>query len=87
MDIADPDILHSVESELLESAFHAVLEEMDASTRFNEAFFKGLHRKPFIALYDWAGEYRQYEQKRLAILLLPSHSNSGNFMVCPFRGR
>jgi cell filamentation protein len=58
MDITDPDILHAVESELLQSAFLLRVADMNATTRFDENFFKGLHRQTFCVLYEWAGEYR-----------------------------
>jgi len=58
MDITDSDVLHAVESELLQSAFHVFVADMDANTRFDEFYFKELHRQIFIGLYDWAREYR-----------------------------
>ena len=58
MGITESDVLHAVESELLQSAFRLFLADLDETTRFDENFFKGLHRQTFGALYEWAGEYR-----------------------------
>ena len=58
MEITDPEVLHVIEEELLQSAFRLFLADMDDAIRFDEAYFKALHRQTFSALYEWAGEYR-----------------------------
>ena len=58
MDITDPELLHVIEEELLQTAFGLFLADMDDTLRFDEAYFKALHRQTFSALYEWAGEYR-----------------------------
>lgn len=56
--IADADILHEIEAQLLQQAYAAFVSELQSDTRFDEAYFLSLHRRTFESLYPWAGCYR-----------------------------
>lgn len=56
--IEDPDVLHSLENELLQEAYAVFYEELTPETRFDESYYKSLHRRTFESLYEWAGLYR-----------------------------
>lgn len=58
LNISDAEILHEIEAQLLQQAYRAFVDELDASTRFDEACFLSLHRRTFESLYAWAGQYR-----------------------------
>jgi cell filamentation protein len=56
--IETPDLLHEVEEALLQQAYNRFISELDSSIRFDEDYFKSLHRDTFESLYEWAGLYR-----------------------------
>lgn len=56
--IETPDLLHEVEATLLQQAYTRFITELDPSVRFDENYFKALHRDTFESLYEWAGLYR-----------------------------
>lgn len=56
--IATPDLLHEVESTLLQQAYIRFITDLDPSVRFDEDYFKSLHRDTYESLYEWAGLYR-----------------------------
>lgn len=58
--ITDSVELHELESELLVEAYQIFSGELEDSILFDENYFKSLHRRTFSDLYDWAGEYRQF---------------------------
>ena len=58
LNIADAEVLHEIEAQLLQQAYQAFVAELDASTRFDEPYFQSLHRRTFETLYAWAGQYR-----------------------------
>lgn len=58
LEIDDAELLHAIEAELLQQAYARFVDELSPDTRFNEAYFRGLHRRTFESLYDWAGHYR-----------------------------
>lgn len=58
LNIADAEILHEIEVQLLQQAYQTFVAELTADTRFDEAYFQSLHRRTFETLYDWAGQYR-----------------------------
>lgn len=62
--ITNSEELHELESELLEEAYQVFYQELTEETLFNEAYFKGLHRRTFEGLYDWAGDYRQFNMSK-----------------------
>jgi len=61
LNITDPDTLRALEAELLQQAYVLFAQDLDPSVRFDENYFKALHRQTFSTLYDWAGEYRRLD--------------------------
>ncbi|MCX7067600.1 MAG: Fic family protein [Methylococcales bacterium] len=62
--ITDSDELHEFERELLTEAYQVFYNELDDNTVFDEAYFKSLHQRTFESLYDWAGQYRQFNMTK-----------------------
>ncbi len=62
--IDDSELLHEIESNLLEQAYRTFIGELGQETRFDEAYFKSLHQRTFSALYDWAGHYRTVDMAK-----------------------
>lgn len=62
--IESPDLLHEIEETLLQQAYRRFITELDAATRFDESYFKSLHRDTFESLYDWAGVYRAVDMSK-----------------------
>lgn len=62
--IEEPDLLHEIESTLLQQAYARFIAELDQSVRFNENYFKALHRDTFESLYEWAGLYRTVDTSK-----------------------
>jgi cell filamentation protein len=62
--ITDAELLHEVEARLLQEAYAAFVSELRPSVRFDEAYFKSLHRRTWASLYDWAGEYRGVDMSK-----------------------
>jgi cell filamentation protein len=62
--INNPEELHELEGELLEEAYQVFYQELDEQTLFNEEYFKSLHQRTFEGLYEWAGEYRQFNMSK-----------------------
>lgn len=58
LNISDADVLHEIEAQLLQQAYLAFVSELNADTRFDEAYFQSLHRRTYESLYAWAGQYR-----------------------------
>ncbi len=56
--IETPDLLHEVEATLLQQAYTRFITDLAPAVRFDEDFFKGLHRDTYESLYEWAGQYR-----------------------------
>lgn len=50
--IATPDLLHEVESTLLQQAYIRFITDLDPSVRFDEDYFKSLHRDTYESLYE-----------------------------------
>ena len=63
-DIRDKETLHEIEKELLEEAYAIFFEELNDDTRFDENYFKSLHKRTFESLYDWAGVYRDFNMAK-----------------------
>ena len=59
--IEDPGLLHEVEETLLQEAYQIFIAELESKVRFDEEYFKALHYRTFISLYEWAGEYRSVD--------------------------
>jgi len=59
--IEDPGLLHEVEEALLQEAYQIFIAELESKVRFDEEYFKALHYRTFISLYEWAGEYRSVD--------------------------
>ena len=62
--ITNTDELHELERELLEEAYQVFYHALTDDTLFDEAYFKALHRRTFEGLYDWAGDYRQFNMSK-----------------------
>jgi cell filamentation protein len=62
--IEAPDLLHEVEATLLQQAYTRFITELAPSTRFDENYFKALHRDTFESLYEWAGLYRTVDMSK-----------------------
>ncbi len=62
--ITDSGELHELECELLTEAYQVFSRELDDNTLFDEDYFKSLHRRTFTNLYEWAGEYRQFNMSK-----------------------
>lgn len=60
LNIQDHQKLHQLESDLLEEAYRIFIDELNEETKFNEAYFKALHKRTFETLYEWAGKYRDF---------------------------
>lgn len=62
--IEEPDLLHEVEATLLQQAYTRFITELDSSTRFDESYFKALHRDTYETVYEWAGLYRTVDMSK-----------------------
>lgn len=62
--IETPDLLHEVEGTLLQQAYTRFITELDPSVRFDEDYFKSLHRDTYESLYEWAGLYRNVDMSK-----------------------
>jgi cell filamentation protein len=58
LNISDAEILHEIETQLLQQAYQTFVAELNADTRFDEPYFQSLHQRTFESLYAWAGQYR-----------------------------
>jgi len=56
--IADADLLHEIEAQLLQQAYSHFVAALQTDTALDQAYFQSLHRHTFESLYDWAGHYR-----------------------------
>ena len=50
--------------ELVEKAYGIFYDELTDETKFDESYFKSLHRRTFESLYDWAGKYRTFNMSK-----------------------
>ena len=64
LNIKDANKLHQLEKELLEEAYEIFINELNNNTRFDEKFFKSLHKRTFESLYEWAGVYRDFNMAK-----------------------
>lgn len=62
--IEDAGLLHEIEEALLQQAYQIFIAELESTICFDEAYFKMLHYRTFITLYDWAGEYRSVDMSK-----------------------
>lgn len=62
--ITEADLLHEIEQGLLQQAYQVFIAELQPDTRFDENYFKSLHKRTWASLYDWAGEYRSVEMSK-----------------------
>ena len=63
-DITDFQTIHDLEESLIEEAYTIFTDKLDHDTIFDEGYFKQLHKKTFESLYDWAGEYRDFNMAK-----------------------
>lgn len=64
IDIKDSETIHLLEEKLLKDSYAFFLSELNGKTLFNEHYFSELHRRTFESLYDWAGEYRNFNMAK-----------------------
>lgn len=64
LEIDDTDLLYEIEINLLEASYKILTSELQANTRFDEAYFISLHERTFGSLYDWAGQYRTEDMSK-----------------------
>lgn len=62
--IEAPDLLREVEATLLQQAYTRFITELEPSIRFDENYFKALHRDTYESLYEWAGLYRTVDMSK-----------------------
>lgn len=58
------ELLNEVEQTLLQQAYSQFIAVLDSATRFDEDYFKSLHRDTFVSLYEWAGLYRTVDMSK-----------------------
>ena len=62
--IETPDLLHEVEATLLQQAYTRFITDLAPAVRFDEDYFKALHRDTYESLYEWAGQYRTLDMSK-----------------------
>lgn len=62
--IETPELLNEVEQTLLQQAYSQFIAALDSTTRFDEDYFRSLHRDTFASLYEWAGLYRTVDMSK-----------------------
>ena len=62
--IEAPELLHEVEATLLQQAYTRFITELEPAVRFDENYFKTLHRDTYESLYEWAGLYRTVDMSK-----------------------
>jgi cell filamentation protein len=62
--IDNPELLHEIEATLLQQAYTHFIAELTPSVRFDESYFKSLHRDTYESLYKWAGHYRSVDMSK-----------------------
>lgn len=62
--ITEADLLHEIETGLLQEAYQIFIAELQPATRFDETCFKSLHQRTWTSLYEWAGEYRGMDMSK-----------------------
>lgn len=62
--ITDAELLHEIETGLLEQAYKIFVDELQPAVRFDETYFKSLHQRTWASLYDWAGDYRSVDMSK-----------------------
>jgi len=63
-DIKESATIHEIEKELLEEAYTILYDELDEDVLFDEAYFISLHKRTFESLYEWAGEFRDFNMAK-----------------------
>ena len=77
--IEDANLLQEIEESLLQQAYQVFIAELQPAVRFDESYFKSLHYRTFITLYDWAGEYRSADMsKGGSLFCLARHLDSAS---------
>ncbi len=72
LDLRDSELIHEIEAELLLAAYEHFHTALNEETRFDDTYFKEVHRYLFEKLYDWAGAYRTV------------NISKGQSMFCPY---
>lgn len=62
--IETPDLLHEIEGTLLQQAYTRFITDLTPSVRFDEEYFKSLHRDTYESLYEWSGLYRTVDMSK-----------------------
>lgn len=64
LNLSDSDTIHEMERELLKESYEVFYDELDEDTIFDENYLKDLHKRTFESLYEWAGEYRDFNMAK-----------------------
>jgi len=62
--IKDEKEIQHIEETLVEEAYSIFTKELSKDTLFDENYFKQLHKRTFESLYEWAGEYRDFNMAK-----------------------
>ncbi|MFK5986104.1 MAG: Fic family protein [Pseudomonadota bacterium] len=62
--IKNSEAIHELEKELLEEAYEIFFNELDENTIFDEYYYRQLHQRTFESLYEWAGQYRDFNMAK-----------------------
>lgn len=71
LEIHDSELLHEIEAELLLVAYEHFHNALNESTRFDEPYFREIHRYLFTKLYEWAGDYRTVNISKAQSMFCP----------------
>ncbi len=64
LNITDSNTIHEIEKQLIQEAYELFFSELTQNTIFDEIYFKSLQKRTFESLYDWAGEYRDFNMAK-----------------------
>lgn len=64
LQITSSEEIHELERELIAEAYVTFHDELEENTLFDETYFRTLHQRTFEALYEWAGEYRDFNMAK-----------------------
>ncbi len=64
LNITDSNTIHEIEKQLILEAYEVFFNELRQDTVFDENYFKSLQKRTFESLYDWAGEYRDFNMAK-----------------------
>jgi len=62
--IKDSNEIQDLEETLITEAYIVFTKKLNIDTVFDEKYYKQLHKKTFESLYEWAGEYRDFNMAK-----------------------